>query len=104
MKIKISGHSDDVVCVEGDVTDEFYPSEDQPFFVGVSDGTLLRISYDGMWNIRVLITGSDDTKITYEPATDEDTNYSDIVTLENDDEWCWVVAGSGGLTNERTRN
>jgi len=94
MNLKISGHSDDIVCVEGDLTEEFYPSEDQTFFVAVSDGTLLRVSYDGMWNIRVLINGTD-TTIVHEPATDEDTNYSDVVTLTSEWDVEWVVGGAG---------
>ena len=98
MKIKISGHSDDIVCVEGDITEEFYVVDDEVLFVAVSDGTLLRATYDGMWNIRVLVTGSHDTKITHEPATDEDTNYSDVVTLTSEWDVEWVVGGKGILS------
>ena len=76
------------------MTEEFYPSEGEPFFVAVSDGTLLRITYDGMWSIRVLATGCD-TSANHEPATDEDTNYSDVVTLTNEWDVEWVVGGTG---------
>ncbi len=96
LNLKISGHSDDIVCVEGDVSDEFYPSDDEPFFIAVSDGTIMRITYDGMWTIRVLVTGMD-TKIIHEPATNEDTNYSDIVTLSNEYDLEWVIGGKGLL-------
>ena len=94
MFIKVSGHSDDIVCVEGDLTEEFYPTEDEPFYVAISEGTLLRVSYDGMWNIRVLHTGLG-TTVHHEPATDEDENYSDVVTLTSELPAMWAVAGVG---------
>lgn len=94
MKLIISGHSDDIVSIEGDFSDEFSVDCDQPFFVAVSDGTLLRITYDGMWNIRVMVTGMD-TKVEHQAATDEDTNYSDIVTLTGAYDPEWVVGGIG---------
>lgn len=96
MKLKISGHSDDIVCVEGDLTEEFYVVDDETLHVAVSEGTLLRVTYDGMWNIRVLSNGLG-TTIDHEPATDEDDNYSDIVTLTSERTVGWVVGGKGIL-------
>lgn len=95
MKLIISGHSDDIISVEGDISDEIPLDDlDRPIYVAISDGTLLRVSYDGMWTIRVMETGLD-TKIHHEPATDEDTNYSDVVTVTGDWAVEWVVGGVG---------
>ena len=93
MKITIYGASDDLVEVEGDISEEFtYDSRDgddeEPggAYLAVSDGTLLRIVYGGkgggLWRITPIKRGS----ATYEKreATDEDRDYSDRVTLEGD--------------------
>jgi hypothetical protein len=96
MKLIISGHSDDIITIQGDITEEFYPPDGEAFFIAVSDGTLLRISYDGMWNIRVLVTGLG-AVIDHQPATDEDTNYSDVVTITNELKVKWIVGGTGLL-------
>ena len=57
--IKISGHSDDIIVVEGAITEEFtalneYGSSDgdEPRdFLVFGDGTILKVSYDGTWRI-----------------------------------------------------
>lgn len=87
--IEIYGHSDDIVCVDGAITEEFYPDlrDNAPCVVAVSDGTLLRVRYDddGCWRIVPLAKGS----AVYEKteATGSDDEYSDRITLTGQIEW-----------------
>jgi len=86
MKITIYGESDDLIEIEGDITEEFDACEDNTY-IGCSDGTLLSIVYDsdGFWRINVLVYGA--CKFSKTQATDEDRDYSDKVTLEGDIKW-----------------
>lgn len=95
--IIIYGASDDLIEIEGSVREEFSPSYGDPILVAVSDGTLLRVSYDGMWTIRRLIAGSADYE--HVEASYEDENYSDRVALTGDIKWItcaneWVAVKS----------
>lgn len=88
-KLLIRGHSDDVLCVEGDLTDEFYPGN-KPGYLAFSDGTLLSVQYTGgFWRVNRLQEGA--AAFTKVEATDPDDEYSDRVTLEGDIKW--VVFG-----------
>lgn len=97
MAIKVFGASDDLVEIEGDIREEFYAvsAEDKPTLLAFSDGTLLQIQYgvgnQAFWRITPLVYGT--AKYSKVEATDEDTNYSDVVTLEG--EFKWVVCGDG---------
>lgn len=87
--IKIYGSSDDLIEIEGDIREEFNTDESISF-LGFSDGTLLSIFYsDVFWRIHLVHKGS----ATYAKteATDEDTDYSDVVVLVGDIRW--VVFG-----------
>lgn len=93
--ITIYGASDDLVEVEGDIVEEFNPySDDEPSYLAASDGTFLRISYDGLWHI-VPIRSGEETTIEIKTATDEDKNYSDRVTLTNPRGFEFVLFGHG---------
>lgn len=104
MSLIVYGASDDLVEIEGDIREEFNPrSDDEPSYLGFSDGTLLRISYDGQWHISRLVEGAADYK--HEPATGEEGErgdgspaYSDRVTLTGfgDLPLAWVVFGGLG--------
>ena len=92
--LKIYGASDDLVEIEGDISEEFNPSDaGDPSLLAFSDGTLLQIQYGaqslGFWRIQPLVYGT--AKYAKTEATDEDDNYSDIVTLDGDIKW--VVFG-----------
>jgi hypothetical protein len=91
-KVTIYGASDDLIEVEGSIREEFNPSCDEPSYLGFSDGTVLEVQYgaSGFWRINRLFKGSADCQ--KEDATDEDTDYSDKVTLTGDVDW--VVFGS----------
>lgn len=90
-KIQISGHSDDLIEIEGDISDELsatHDSDDQGDLLTFSDGTVLRVIYNdnGIWRITLVAQGS--TVMTKdENPEDDDDRYSDIVTLEGDIKW-----------------
>jgi hypothetical protein len=90
-KLLIRGHSDDVVCVEGDLTDEFYPGRNEVAYLTSSDGTVLSVGYgkDGFWRINRLKQGT--CAFTKIEGTDEADDYSDRVTLTG--EITWVIFG-----------
>lgn len=87
--VKISGHSDDLIEVEGAITDElsFYGSENGDL-LAFSDGTVLRVIYNdkGIWRITPVAKGSAIYSKDENPE-DDDRRYSDIVTLDGDIQW-----------------
>lgn len=92
--LEIYGASDDLIEIEGDIQEEFNPSDcEEPCLLAFSDGTLLQIQYGvggtALWRIQPLVYGS--AKYRKTEATNEDDNYSDVVTL--DGEIKWVVCG-----------
>lgn len=89
--IVISGASDDLIEVEGDIREEFYAIDDGEHILSFSDGTVLSVEYDrqGMWRIRRLSAGS--AVYRHREATDADRDYSDVVRL--DGEIAWVTFG-----------
>ena len=92
MPVTVYGASDDLIEIEGDITEEFneYLSEDGSFrYFVFSNGVLLKITYDmdGFWRLFVL---SGHELCTKTEATD--IAYSDKVTINGDIEW--VVCGT----------
>jgi hypothetical protein len=92
--LKIYGASDDLIEIEGDIREEFDPSDaDEPSLLAFSDGTLLQIQYGagdlGFWRIHPVVYGS--ASCSKVEATNEEDNYSDIVTLDGDIKW--IVCG-----------
>ena len=97
MKKKIYGASDDLVEIEGEISDE-YCQMDFKGTVEASDGTKAKLIYDGEWKFQMLFAGSkflklvksvgDDIDIDH---TDEDakgcSTYSDVLVLDSGIEW-----------------
>jgi hypothetical protein len=87
MVTTVTGASDDLIEIEGQISEEFSAygtDEDEPKFLGFSDGTLLRVTYDGLWRFSLVSRGSADySKV--DGCEDEDTN--DVVTLKGDIRW-----------------
>ncbi len=86
--ITISGYSDDIVEVDGDLTEEFGYFGD-PALIACSDGTLLRIVFDtdGVWRLTLVAAGS--ASYQHTPGGDEGT---DRVVLDGDIGWVvWAV-------------
>lgn len=92
-RIEISGYSDDLIEIDGDISEEFnaYGDDEGPL-LAFSDGTVLRITYGdaGIWRIVPVKTGSGELFITQAPEDDGD-NYSDKAVLTGDVKW--VVRG-----------
>ncbi len=90
--VTVYGASDDLIEVEGAITAEFSPTDDDsPAFLAFSDGTVLKVRYDedGVWVIRRVATGS----ATFDKAPFADAAHTDRVTLTGD-ALAWVVFGS----------
>lgn len=91
--VTVYGASDDLIQIEGDLREEWCTdASDETRYVAFGDGTVLSVWYDGFWRINRVATG----RASYEKreATDEDTDYSDRVTLAGD--LMWVICGAKG--------
>lgn len=94
MAVTVSGASDDIIEISGDIEEEFYYTGDRPNGKGAgdllafSDGTILRIRFDsdrGGWRITPVVSGSSFPKIEQAPESAEDA--TDSATLDA----IWVV-------------
>jgi len=95
-KTKIYGASDDLVEIEGQISDEHdcYDHK-KPINISVSDGTKATIFYDGEWKINVKFAGSkyiekidsigDNGR--HEGNAKGCTPYSDVIIFEEGIEW-----------------
>ena len=97
-KLTIYGASDDLIEIEGVITEEFgvYLSDTEKhpgWLLAVSDGTLLRVKYGGRWRITPVAKGRAEYRKVFEATDDDDDNYSDRVELEG--EFAWVVLCDG---------
>ncbi len=87
-QITISGHSDDIISIAGDFSEEFSHYDEETGYVFVSDGTVLSVTYGddgGFWRINRIHKGK--AKYKKEEATNEEEGYSDIVTITGDIKW-----------------
>lgn len=96
MSIKVYGASDDLIEVEGGISEEFsplYDDEAEGVFLAFSDGTVLHVVYGqgGMWRITPRHLGA--ATYSKREATNPDDDYSDVVTLEKAS-ITWVVMGT----------
>lgn len=98
MKVTVYGASDDLIELDGDISDEFQYVEDEPNFVAFSDGTLLEVTYTqtGRWKLSTLTQGAE-TVVATLPASGDDGKradgtpaYSDVVTLDGVFQWAVV--------------
>lgn len=92
--LRLFGYSDDLVEVEGDLSEEFDWYADDPNesrLLAISDGHLLRIRYDedGIWRLSVAQSGT--AKLTKTEGRIGVDN-SDTVELDGDN-LTWVVFG-----------
>lgn len=60
MQTKIYGASDDLIELEGQISEEFNGGGDEGDILAFSDGTLLEVLYDkdGIWRIKQLAAGT----------------------------------------------
>jgi len=96
MKTKIYGASDDLIEVEGDISEEANHYDATRVIIKASDGTQARITYDGEWKISVEVEGEkylnlihsvgDESEHIYEDAKGC-SSYSDVLLLDDGIEW-----------------
>jgi hypothetical protein len=98
--IRIYGASDDLVEVEGDISEEF-SFYGESSYLAVSDGTVLRVDYDrdGIWRFTRVSRGKSRLVHTIQTIDDPERGYSDVIHLFDDglpeeDKIRWVVFGS----------
>ena len=94
MSITLQGHSDDVVEISGDIEDEVYTDNDGEVIIIVSDGTVVRAQYDGIWTITVLDRGIGNYIEEYKATLSDVSSdkFSDIVTIEANISWIAVTS------------
>jgi hypothetical protein len=99
VSITVYGASDDLIEVDGDISEEFYYAglgkggDYGGDLIAFSDGTILRVRIDasGVWRITPVVQGSATTTIDVAPEDDE-VDYSDRATVSGA---AWVVHGIG---------
>ncbi len=101
MITRIYGASDDLIEIDGQISDEVdaYSASDEPVKFKTSQGTKGTIMYDGEWKITVMKEGPDFVKVIESVGddnkhTEENTKdvppYSDVLILDGDLEWVKV--------------
>ena len=97
--LTIYGASDDLIEVEGDISEEFTALDDDGSLLAFSDGTVLRVRYtrDGIWRIEPLARGTARLEIVSAVSGDDD-NYSDRATLDAPGGIAWAVKGDAWAT------
>lgn len=98
--ITVYGASDDLIEVEGDITEEFtYHDDEDGDLIAFSDGTVLRVRFDrdGVWRITPVARGANQLDITQAPVNDDD-NYSDRAVIVGT--VTWVVQGMAVATHK----
>lgn len=93
MATQIYGASDDLIKLEGDLSEEV-SGGDKPTLLIFSDGTALTIKYGkehlAVWAITLITQGKLFTKIVY--CTDEDAErYSDTAHFNGGLEWAYIA-------------
>lgn len=94
-KLTITGASDDLIEIDGDIREEFnvYLNDDQESYLSISDGTLLRVIYDedGIWRFTPVVAGSAFMS-KQDGIVSDDT--MDVITLAWDSAFRWVTWGT----------
>lgn len=86
--IKIYGHSDDCICVSGDMQDEGYANSDGTGFVELSTGDVFEVKYtkEGVWRISRIQEGNPAADINlipcvYDEENEDESGYTDQMYL-----------------------
>lgn len=88
-QVEVYGVSDDLIEIEGDANDEVYLSGGYMSYMGFSNGTVLKIKYDGEWTIKVVNAGSSEVTLVHPSNKCE---YSDGAFVKGD--FDWIVCGN----------
>ncbi len=97
MKTKVSGGSDDLIEIDGEINDEIgcYDHK-RPIVIKASDGTDATIFYDGEWKIEVRMSGDKYIEVIKSVGDDNDhtdenakgcAGYSDVLVFDSGLEW-----------------
>lgn len=83
----VTGASDDLIEIDGELTEEFNAYDCSEGTMAFSDGTLLEVEYDnnGIWRFRVIYKGSLYSK-KVEGSVSNDTN--DEIYFNSGLKWC----------------
>lgn len=112
MTVYVYGASDDLIEIDGDLSEEFsytprtYSHHDpKPYYLGFSDGTLLKVTYDGDWNIQPIYPSGLNVFVKPHGATYVDfvldipeyiqhnvPDYSDLVVIRG--KILWAIGGT----------
>lgn len=98
MFTRIYGASDDLIEIDGQISDEVdaYSASDEPVKFKTSLGTKGTIIYNGEWKITITEEGSDFMRVVESVGDDDDhteddtkniPSYSDVLILSGDLEW-----------------
>ena len=101
MFTRIYGASDDLIEIDGQISDEVdaYSASDEPVKFKTSLGTKGTISYDGEWKITIKEEGPDFVRVVESVGDDNDhteddtkniPSYSDVLILDGDLDWIKV--------------
>jgi hypothetical protein len=86
MRIEVTGASDDLIEVDGDISEEFAAYDGPGNYLAFSDGTVLRIVYDqdGIWRVSRVISGTAE----YQHESGDLLSYtSDVAVIEGTIRW-----------------
>jgi len=97
MATKVSGASDDLIEVDGDICGEvgfFCGTHAEVCLLFFSDGTILAVSYgklvQGIWEVKLIAKGSQFIRI--EPCMDADADpYSDVAEFADGLKWAYAA-------------
>lgn len=90
--LKVYGTSDDLIEMEGDLSEEFcfYPDDDKTERLGFSDGTIVSVTYDndGIWRLNLLMKGTlFDFKEEFKGSPNDNKYYSDVLYFKEGIGW-----------------
>ena len=92
----ISGQKDDLIEIEGEISAEFLAldlGEKFGGYLAFSDGTILKVTYDGVWRVFPSVVGDAEYLKEYEAIEGDEEAYSDVVRLSSSYGFKWVVLG-----------
>lgn len=90
-ELTISGHSDDLIEIDGYISEEFIADTDSQCWILCSDGTMLKVYCDTNCNWEIYPdVSSSNTDIKRVPFK-SNGGYSDIVTLVSKEPIDWVA-------------
>jgi len=91
MSITVTGASDDLIEVDGDITEEFSPTygtDEDSSILGFSNGVLLRVRYDqdGIWRVDPI---AGEVQIAHGSVSDDRNDVATLLTPAD-----WVICGT----------